>query len=91
MLEKIIDKYFMKKLADALIHRIKFTMLVDLRYIELKGKVEIYVNHVDERKRFEKYRKVYEIYRYDIISVIANFNEYERNFEKRINDVLKEV
>lgn len=90
MLDRIIDKYFMKKLAITLIDRVKALMYLDFYCIPLKDKLEIYVNYADTRKRLHDPRKVCVINRYDVFNAIANFNDYEKRFKERVEDALKE-
>jgi len=90
MLDRIIDKYFMRKLAITLINRVKALRCLDFFCIPLKDKLEIYVNYAEPKKRLYNCRKVCVINRHDVFSAIANFNDYVKRFEERVEDVLKE-
>lgn len=90
MLDRIIDKYFMRKLASTLIDRVKVLMFLDFYCIPLKDKVEIYVNYAEPQKRLYDPRKVCVINRYDVFSAIANFNDYEKRFKEKVEYALKE-
>lgn len=90
MLDRIIDKYFMKKLASTLIDRVRVLMFLDFYCIPLKDKVEIYVNYAEPQKRLYDHRKVCVINKYDVFNAIANFNDYSKKFQERVEDALKE-
>lgn len=90
MLDRIIDKYFMKKLAITLINRAKALMCLDFFCIPLKDKLEIYVNYAEPKKRLYNCRKVCVINRNDVFSAIANFNDYLKKFEEKVKYALEE-
>lgn len=90
MLDRIIDKYFMKKLAITLINRAKALRCLDFSCIPLKDKLEIYVNYAEPKKRLYDPRRVCSINRNDVFYAIANFNDYSKIFQERVEDVLKE-
>lgn len=90
MLDKIMDKYFMKKLANTLIGRARATMYLDFYYVPVKDKLEIYVNYAEPRNRLYEPRKVCVINRNDIITAIGNFENYEKRFKEKIEYALKE-
>lgn len=90
MLDRIIDKYFMRKLAITLINRAKALMCLDFFCIPLKDKLAIYVNYAEPKKRLYDCRKVCVINRHDVFSAIANFNDYEKIFQEKVEDALKE-
>lgn len=90
MLDRIIDKYFMRKLAITLIDRVKNVMYLDFYCVPLKDKLEIYVNYAEPRKRLQEFRKVCAINKHDVFSAIANFNDYEKRFREKVEYALKE-
>ena len=90
MLDRIIDKYFMRKLATTLIERVRVLMLLDFYCIPLKDKVEKYVNYAEPKKKLHDPRKVCVINRHDVFSAIANFNDYEKRFKEKVEHALKE-
>ena len=90
MLDRIIDKYFMKKLAITLTNRLSAIMCLDFYYIPLKDKLEIYVNYAEPKKKLYDNRRVCSINRNDVFYAIANFNDYSKIFQERVEDVLKE-
>ena len=90
MLDRIIDKYFMRKLATTLIDRAKALMCLDFYCIPSKDKLEIYVNYAEPKKKLYDPRRVCAINKYDVFYAITNFSEYEEQFEKRVEYVLKE-
>lgn len=90
MLDRIIDKYFMRKLATTLIYGVKELMYLDFFCIPLKDKLEIYVNYAEPKKKLYDNRRVCSINRNDVFYAIANFNDYSKIFQERVEDVLKE-
>lgn len=90
MLDRILDKYFMKKLVYTLIDRARATMYLDFYCIPVKDKLEIYVNYAEPREKLYECRKVCVINRFDVFSAIANFSDYEKRFKEKIEYALKE-
>lgn len=90
MLDRIIDKYFMRKLARTLIDRARVLRFFDFYYIPLKDKLEIYVNYAEPKKKLYDPRKVCVINRHDVFNAIANFNDYVKRFEEKVECALKE-
>lgn len=90
LIEKIIDRYFMRKIARRLIYQAKCFMYIDLYYIELKDKIEIYANYADERKRLKHARKICNIDRESIFSFLTDFEYCNDEFRKKLDSILKE-
>lgn len=90
MLDRILDKYFIRKLTNTLIDRVRATMYLDFYCVEEKDKLEIYVNYAEPKKKLYDPRRVCAINRNDVFYAIANFNDYSKIFQERVEDVLKE-
>lgn len=89
MLEKILDKYYRKKIAKELMHGAKMIFYLDFYYVEYKTKIEIYANYIEKEKALLNHRKIYTIDNDDIIYILANFNESFKEFKSRVEKVMK--
>lgn len=89
LVEKIIDKYFMRKIAKRLIEQAKMLMYIDLYYIELKDKIEIYANYADEKNRLQHARKICSIDKESILSFLTDFEYCNDEFRSRLDKILK--
>ena len=87
MLDKIIDKYLIRKIVKKLIDN--SFRLVDFYCEEDKEGITIYVNHLNKKDRYEIYRKVVSINKESIIRYLSDAKEYQKMFNERIDEVLK--
>lgn len=88
MLEKILDKYYRKKIAKEFMHGAKMIFYLDFYYVEYKDRIEIYANYSDERKTLAKPRKITTISNESIIYVLANFNEAFKKFKAKVDEIM---
>lgn len=92
MIKKILDRYFLEKIAEEVVRTIKMTMYIDIYFVRHKNKITFYCNYVEESKRLLQDRVLGTIENTDIIHILINITEYTKyisGLEDRINKILK--
>lgn len=88
MLERILDNYFINKIADYFIEYAKSIYFLDFKKRKGKNIIYIDVNYKeDDKKRLENYRKVISISKEDVIGIISDINNAKKTFRERIREV----
>lgn len=88
MLDKILDRYFAKKIGKIILDNLRMYDLYTYFVIE-KGRIEIYTNYNEERKKFKKDKMIYSI---SVSSSFECFFEIEqiiKTIRQRIDEIFK--
>lgn len=88
MLDKILDRYFAKKIGKIILDNLRMYDLYTYFVIE-KGRIEIYTNYNEERKKFKKDKMIYSI---SVSSSFECFFEIEQIIKiirQRIDEIFK--
>lgn len=89
MLERILDKYFLNKIADYFIDYAKSIYFLDFKKRKGKNIIYIDVNYKeDDEKRLENYRKVVSIAKEDAIDIILDIKNAKKTFIEKIKEVI---
>lgn len=88
MLNRILDKYFLNKIADYFLEIGKNYYCLDFKIRIEKDTLYIDVNYKDEERRLENYRKVISISKEDVIGIISDINNAKKTFRERIEEVI---
>lgn len=87
MFDKIIDKYLIRKIVKRLTDC--SLRAVDFYCEEDKEGITIYVNKLNKRDRYERYREVISFRQEHIAQYLSNATEFHSLFNDRIDEVLK--
>lgn len=84
MIERILDKYYMKKLVD----KIKFTLLPYYLDFEYKYEKDRFLINV-KKKKYKDYTPIIKIDNKYCLSYLCNYNDFIENVRKLVNEYIE--
>ena len=88
MLDKILDRYYAKKIGKVILEDLRIYDLYNYFTIQ-EGRIEIYINYNEERKKFKNDKMIYSI---SVSSSFECFFEIEqiiKIIKQRIEEIFK--
>ena len=88
MLDKILDRYFAKKIGKIILDNLRMYDLYTYFVIE-KGRIEIYTNYNEERKKFKKDKMIYSISVFSSFECFFEIEQIIKIIRQRIDEIFK--
>lgn len=89
MLEKILDKYYLRKVVKDVIGKMREKYYLSFYIIENKHSIDILFNYKEEGKIRLMPFKVLTIRAEDIISIITDYEKFINYFEEILINIIK--
>lgn len=86
MIERILDKYYLKKFKQY-IQSWSLKWYLDTRFIKKNNYIEFQVKK--PKYKDEMYTTIYSFYKYYGLYYFTNFNEFTKEIEKKLNKYLE--
>ena len=86
MLDKILDRYYAKKLVKVILEDLRIYDLYKYFIIQ-EGRIEIYINYNEERKKFKNDKMIYSISVSSSLESLFKIEQITKIIRQRIDEI----
>lgn len=88
MLDKILDRYYAKKLVKVILEDLRIYDLYKYFIIQ-EGRIEIYINYNEERKKFKNDKMIYSISVSSSLESLFKIEQIIKIIRQRIDEIFE--
>ena len=88
MLDKILDRYYAKKIGKVILEDLRIYDLYKYFIIQ-EGRIEIYINYNEERKKFKNDKMIYSISVSSSLESLFKIEQIIKIIRQRIDEIFE--